>query len=120
MLSRSDNEAVVANPSARTSECSLLMHRLRDLLLSAARSGFSFSAAHVSGVDNKVADAVSRFRLQGFRRLAPEAQAAACTVPKFNFSLLEDRYLFFLAHGSAQSTRQSYASGQRRLIKVCR
>ena len=88
VLFRSDNEAVVAIPSARTLECSVLVHLLRDLLLSAARWGFTFSAAHLPGVDNKGADAVSRFRLQGFRRLAPEAQAAPCTVPQFNSFLL--------------------------------
>ena len=120
VLFRSDNEAVVAIPSARTLECSVLMHLLRDLLLSAARQGFSFSAAHVPGVDNKVANAVSRFRLQGFRRLAPEAQAAPCTVPQFNSFLLEDRYQFFLVHGLTQSTCKSYASGQRWLIEFCR
>ena len=57
------------------------MH-LRDLLLSAARWGFSFSSAHVPGVDNKVADAISRFHWQEFRRLAPEAHASPCPVPQ--------------------------------------
>lgn len=36
------------------------MYLLRDLLLSAAR--FSFSAKHVPGVHNEIADALSRFR----------------------------------------------------------
>ena len=35
-----------------------LMHLLRDLLLSAARWGFTFTAAHVPGVENKIADAI--------------------------------------------------------------
>ena len=80
MLFLSDNEAVVAILSARTPKVPVIMHLLRDLLLSAARWGFSFSAAHVPGVDNKVVDAISRFHWQEFRRLAPEAQAAPCTV----------------------------------------
>ena len=82
VLFRSDNEAAVAILSARTSKCSVLMYLLRDLLLSAGRWGFSFSASHVPGVDNKVADAISRFRWQEFRHQAPEAQAAPCTVPQ--------------------------------------
>ena len=81
VLFRSDNEASVAILSARASKCPVLMC-LRDLLLSAARWGFSFSAAYVPGVDNKIADAISRFRWQDFRCLAPEAQAAHCTVPR--------------------------------------
>ena len=82
VLFRSDNEAVVTILSAITLKVPVLMHLLRDLLLSAARWGFSFSSAHVPGVDNKVADAISRFHWQEFRRLAPEAQAAPCPVPK--------------------------------------
>ena len=82
VLFRSDNEAVVAILSTRTSKVPVLMHLLRDLLLLAARWHFSFSSAHVPGVDNKVADAISRFHWQEFRRLAPEAHASPCPVPQ--------------------------------------
>ena len=56
------------------------MHLLRDLLLSAARWGFSFTAAHVPGVENKIADAISPFRWQDFRQLAPEAYLSPCLI----------------------------------------
>ncbi|CAH3040493.1 unnamed protein product [Porites lobata] len=71
-----DNEAVVAILTTRTSKVPALMHLLRDLLLSAARWGFTFTAAHVPGVENKSADAASRFRWQEFRQLAPEAHSS--------------------------------------------
>ena len=48
----SDNEAVVAILMTRTSKVPALMHLLHDLLLLAARWGFTFTAAHVPGVEN--------------------------------------------------------------------
>ena len=82
VLFRSDNEAVVAILTTRTSKVPALMHLLRDLLLSAARWGFTFTAAHVPGVENKIADAISRFRWQEFRQLAPEAHSSPCPIPQ--------------------------------------
>ena len=66
----------------RTLKVPALMHLLRDLLLSAARWGFTFTAAHISGVENKTADGISRFHWQEFRRLAPEAQSSSCPIPQ--------------------------------------
>lgn len=40
-----------------------LLHYLDDFI-TAARRGFTFSAVHVLGVQNKVADAIFRFRWQ--------------------------------------------------------
>ena len=58
------------------------MHLLHDLLLSTARWGFTFTAAHVAGVENKIADAISRFRWQEFRQLAREAHSSPCLIPQ--------------------------------------
>ena len=74
VLFRSDNEAVVHILNTRTSKVPSLMQLLRSLLLSAARHSFSFSARHVCGVNNQIADALSRFRWQDFRQLVPDAQ----------------------------------------------
>ena len=82
VLFRSDNQSVVAMLTSRTSKVPALMHLLRDLLLSAARWGFSFSSVHVPGIQNNVADAISRFHWQEFRRLAPEAQLNPCPIPQ--------------------------------------
>ena len=70
----SDNGAVVHMLNSRTSKIPCLMRLLRHLLLSAARHSFSFSAQHVPGVNNQLADALSRFHWQDVRLLAPEAQ----------------------------------------------
>ena len=64
VLFPSDNAAVVAILTSRMSKVPALMHLIRDLLLSAARRGFTFSAVHVLGVQNKVADDISHFRWQ--------------------------------------------------------
>lgn len=81
VLFRCDNEAVVHIVNSRTSKVPALMRLLRHLLASAARFNFSFAAHHVPGVSNRIADALSRFHWQEFRRLAPEAQLLPVPVP---------------------------------------
>ena len=78
---RSDNEAVVSVLNSRTSRVPEMMRLLRSLLLAAARFNFSFSSLHIPGVDNSIADALSRFRWQEFRRLAPAAHQAPTQIP---------------------------------------
>ena len=81
VLFRSDNEAVVHVLNSRTSKVPCLMRLLRSLLLAAARYSFSFSAQHVPGVNNQIADALSRFRWQDFRQLVPDAQRHPTWIP---------------------------------------
>jgi len=81
VLFRSDNDAVVHILNTRTSRVPCLMRLLRSLLFSAARHSFSFSSQHVPGVNNQLADALSRFNWQEFRRLAPDAQPLPTVVP---------------------------------------
>ena len=50
------------------------MHLLRHLLSAAARFNFTFTSQHIPGIHNNIADALSRFHWQDFRRLAPMAQ----------------------------------------------
>ena len=51
------------------------------LALLAVRHSFSFKASSVPRKANPVADALSRFQFQRFRRLAPQADLAATPVP---------------------------------------
>lgn len=74
VLFRSDNEAVVHILISRTSKVPCIMHVLLDLLSAAARFNFTFTAQHIPGIHNNIADALSRFHWQEFRRLAPDAQ----------------------------------------------
>ena len=65
---------VVQILNSRTSKIPSLMQFLRNLLFSAARCSFSFSGQHILAVLYQIADALSRFRWQKFRQLAPGAQ----------------------------------------------
>ena len=58
---RSDNDAVVHILNSRTAKIACLMRLLRHLLLSAACHSFSSSAQQVPGINNQLADALSRF-----------------------------------------------------------
>ena len=81
VLFHSDNEAVVHMLNSRTSRTPSLMRLLSSLLLSAAHYSSSFSLRHVPGVNNLIADALSRFHWQEFWHLAPEAQPIPTPIP---------------------------------------
>ena len=99
------------------------MHLLRDLVLPATRFSFSFSAKHVPGVHNEIADALS-FSLAGVLAPStsskPSAHATPAAAPgSVNLSTLQERCVSFLLHGLATSTYKFYASAQRKCYKFC-
>jgi hypothetical protein len=64
-----------------------LMQLLRYLHTLAARFSFEFRCVHVSGIDNSIADCLSRNDLQAFRRLCPQANQqpeAIAKLPPFS------------------------------------
>ena len=83
-----DNMAVVSVLNSGTSKSPDVMHLLRLLTLEACRHNFVCSAAHTPGRDNSAADALSRLRLQEFRRLAPHADHVPRQIPLSLLSLL--------------------------------
>jgi hypothetical protein len=84
---RSDNTSVVEVLRAGTSRDQHMMVLLRYLLLMAARHSFTFTASHVPGKLNPIADSLSRFQFQRFRQLAPQADPVATAIPQ---ALLND------------------------------
>ena len=59
-----------------------IMSLLRNLFLSAARHSFTVAAQHnISGIHNNIADALSRFHMQEFHRLAPQASPLRTLLP---------------------------------------
>ena len=66
---------------SRTSKVPCIMQLLRYLLSAAARFKFTSTAQHIPGVHNNIADALSRFSWQEFRRLAPDAQLHPVSIP---------------------------------------
>ena len=78
----SDNTSVVDVLKSGTAKDPNLMNLLRYLFLMAARHSFTFTATHVRGKLNPVADSLSRFQFQRFRQLAPHADQVATAVPQ--------------------------------------
>lgn len=68
-----DNQAVVRVVNKQTSRSERVMRLVRKLVLVCLLSNITFSARHVAGINNCIADALSRFQEERFRSLAPEA-----------------------------------------------
>jgi hypothetical protein len=49
------------------------MQLIRPLVVAAMQSNIQFKAEHVPGIENEIADSLSRFQFHRFRRLAPRA-----------------------------------------------
>lgn len=58
-----------------------IMKLMRRLTLVAAKHSFTFTAMHVRGRLNRIADSLSRFQLEEFHRLVPDAHPKPCPIP---------------------------------------
>ena len=76
-----DNESVVAIINQGHSKAPRIMDLVRFLVLISMKHNFFVRARHVAGVNNGIADALSRFQEQRFRQLAPQAAPRPCTIP---------------------------------------
>ena len=76
-----DNESVVAIINSGHSKAPLIMELVRKLVLLSMEHNFLVRARHVPGVSNEIADALSRFQMQRFWALAPDADQIPCTIP---------------------------------------
>lgn len=66
-----DNSAVVIMINKQSSKDKLCMHLLRMLVSICLEKNVVFKAKHIPGLDNDIADALSRFQHSRFERLAP-------------------------------------------------
>ena len=73
VLIRSDNSAVVAGINNLTSRSPEMMRFIRHLFVIVLLNNISVRAVHTPGSSNVAADALSRGRLQVFRRIRPAA-----------------------------------------------
>ena len=69
-----DNTTVVSVIMSGTSKNEQLIHLLRELYLVSTRSNFKVTATHLPGRTNLLADALSRFQMNEFFKLAPHAK----------------------------------------------
>ena len=68
-----DNEATVNILNKGRSKCLLIMKLMRNMTWIAVKNNFTFKARHIFGKSNIVADALSRFQMERFRKAAPSA-----------------------------------------------
>ena len=84
-----DNESVVAVLKSGSSRDQHLMGLLCHLSLLTIHQAFMFTASSVRGLANPVADSLSRFQFQRFRRLAPQADLTPCVIPESLLAALQ-------------------------------
>lgn len=73
ILFHCDNLATVEIINKGRSKIKSIMKLMRKLTWQAAGSNFTIHAQHIPGIFNSKADALSRFQMDRFRRLAPTA-----------------------------------------------
>ena len=76
-----DNQATVAILSAKSSKIPRIMNLIRLITFQTLKFNFTFTAKHVPGIDNSIADSLSRFQMTRFRLLAPDASPVPCPIP---------------------------------------
>ena len=84
---RSDNKGVVDILNKKTSKCPMIMRLVRFFVLQCLKHNVAFLSSHVPGKQNNIADALSRFQMDRFRRIAPKADKKAVPVPEFLWNL---------------------------------
>ena len=77
-----DNESVVSIVNSKRSHVPRVMDLLRHLTLLTLEHNFYLKVRHIEGKQNEIADALSRFQMDRFRALAPQADQAPCPVPQ--------------------------------------
>ncbi len=85
VLFSTDNESVSFCLQNHTSKDPTIMSMLRQMVLQAMYNNTIFTARHITGKSNTVADALSRFQLQKARQVAPWLASTPETVPSHFF-----------------------------------
>ena len=127
-----DNLGVVALVNAGYSKVPQMMHIIRCLFFIRARFQLDLHAVHVPGVENVLADAISRDNLHILFTLVPGAVHRQTTIaPQLLSLLVESQPDWTSRHwiqlfrscfppGIAPSTRKNYQAGTRRYLSFCR
>ena len=100
-----DNEAVLAMINTKRYACATIMSLLRRLTWQSVTLNVIIKSAHIPGHYNVLADSLSRFRFQEFRRLC----SAANVDPIHSLNSLLDSTRIFMAEAIAPSTLKAYS-----------
>ena len=76
-----DNEALVSIINKQTSREPCVMTLLRKLVLTCLLFNISFTARHIAGRDNSLADKLSRLQVAEFRAMAPWSEEFPTAIP---------------------------------------
>ena len=87
VLFHCDNQAVVAIINTQTSKSNNVMILLRSLILKCLQFNIVLKAEHIPGSENALTDALSRFQIGKFRRLAPNADTEPTHIPQCLFNV---------------------------------
>ena len=81
LLFHCDNMAITNIWATGTSKCTKIMSLVRKIFFIAAENNFTVNIKHIPGIDNSVADSLSRFQMPRFRQLAPMAAPLETVIP---------------------------------------
>ncbi len=87
IILRSDNMPAVAIINKQLSKCPHIMKLLRFFILQRLKSNVAFCVKHIPGKSNNKADALSRFQMERFRQIAPDAARISTPVPQFLWTI---------------------------------
>lgn len=84
-----DNEATVNIINKARSTIPFINRLVRRLTWTCVMGNFTLRATHIPGLDNKIADSLSRFKFQEFRTLCPHAAPQSLRCPAFAHTVLD-------------------------------
>lgn len=87
ILIHCDNQAIVQAWQSKSPKDQALAKLFRKLFFLAAKGNFNIALKHLPGVNNQIADALSRAQVDRFRILAPKANLEATTTPAWLIQL---------------------------------
>lgn len=88
ILLHSDNRGVVFAVNCQSSKSEPVVTLLRHLVLYCLRFNIWLKATYIEGVKNVIADSLSRFQIQTFRELVPDADLSGTPCPQQLWDLL--------------------------------
>ncbi|XP_055335738.1 uncharacterized protein LOC129586500 [Paramacrobiotus metropolitanus] len=91
IIFHTDNAGAVEAWARLRSSSPGVLDLMRRLTRAAADNNFTLTLKHVRGVDNGIADALSRFQTERFRKLAPQASQSPTPCPDI-FGSLQESY----------------------------
>lgn len=85
-----DNQALVSIINKRKSKDKNIIKLIRSLVFLTMDNIIQFKALHIEGVNNNIADIISRFQMLCFRKLAPSVDELPAGIPEQFITVISD------------------------------